>query len=438
MSSAPSPRGAADPDTRSTPGALGPPVPGSAPATAASPATAGPPDDGHGPAPDVSGASAAPAAPSSPPPSSCRRCSLHEPEGRSSPPSTMAATVIGAAHAVPGVPVGRGGPGAGRGPTLGSVHGDSDLLYVTQVAPYRDGPAGVHGVLDQSATAVAELAEAGRTGLPAGGRRAHPRPGHAGRGTGGGPVHHRRDPVDRRPAVRAPRRGAHRPDLGAGRPFGHRLLLRVGRVRAAGRRPLRRSPVDPASRSTCSIRPIRRSPTSARPGGGTTRCTSSATSDPTPRCCWRARCRRAGDGRRERRRAGGSGLPLSWCFSEGAGRVFSTSLGHFPTRGRAPPTSVTWPAASTGCDGAPEGPGSGGPVISGPGRRRRAPPPPPPSPSGGGCRPPARRRVRGRCPAAPSLDAPPALPRRRSCWPRPPHGRPGPRPRPPGSTRGTR
>jgi uncharacterized protein len=33
------------------------------------------------------------------------------------------------------------------------------LLHVTQVAPYRDGPAGVHGVLDQSAIAVAQLAE---------------------------------------------------------------------------------------------------------------------------------------------------------------------------------------------------------------------------------------------------------------------------------------
>lgn len=32
------------------------------------------------------------------------------------------------------------------------------LLYITQVAPYRDGPAGVHGVLGQSATAMAELA----------------------------------------------------------------------------------------------------------------------------------------------------------------------------------------------------------------------------------------------------------------------------------------
>jgi len=34
------------------------------------------------------------------------------------------------------------------------------LLYVTQVAPYHDGPAGVHAVLEQSATAMAELADA--------------------------------------------------------------------------------------------------------------------------------------------------------------------------------------------------------------------------------------------------------------------------------------
>jgi len=34
------------------------------------------------------------------------------------------------------------------------------LLYVTQVAPYRDGPAGAHSVLEQSATAMAELADA--------------------------------------------------------------------------------------------------------------------------------------------------------------------------------------------------------------------------------------------------------------------------------------
>jgi len=33
------------------------------------------------------------------------------------------------------------------------------LLFVTQVAPYADGPAGVHGVLDQAAAGVAQLAE---------------------------------------------------------------------------------------------------------------------------------------------------------------------------------------------------------------------------------------------------------------------------------------
>ena len=36
--------------------------------------------------------------------------------------------------------------------------GDS-LLFVTQVAPYADGPAGVHGVLDQAAVAVAQVGE---------------------------------------------------------------------------------------------------------------------------------------------------------------------------------------------------------------------------------------------------------------------------------------
>jgi type 1 glutamine amidotransferase len=33
------------------------------------------------------------------------------------------------------------------------------LLFVTQVAPYRDGPAGVHGVLDQAAVGVAQVGE---------------------------------------------------------------------------------------------------------------------------------------------------------------------------------------------------------------------------------------------------------------------------------------
>ncbi len=35
----------------------------------------------------------------------------------------------------------------------------SELLFVHQVAPYADGPAGVHGVLEQAATAMTQLAE---------------------------------------------------------------------------------------------------------------------------------------------------------------------------------------------------------------------------------------------------------------------------------------
>ena len=33
------------------------------------------------------------------------------------------------------------------------------LLFITQVAPYADGPAGVHGVLDQATVGVAQIAE---------------------------------------------------------------------------------------------------------------------------------------------------------------------------------------------------------------------------------------------------------------------------------------
>jgi uncharacterized protein len=34
-----------------------------------------------------------------------------------------------------------------------------ELVFVTQVAPYRDGPAGVHGVLDQAALGMAQIGE---------------------------------------------------------------------------------------------------------------------------------------------------------------------------------------------------------------------------------------------------------------------------------------
>ena len=36
------------------------------------------------------------------------------------------------------------------------------LFFVAQVAPYADGPAGVHGVLDQAAAQIAWLEIGGR------------------------------------------------------------------------------------------------------------------------------------------------------------------------------------------------------------------------------------------------------------------------------------
>jgi uncharacterized protein len=43
--------------------------------------------------------------------------------------------------------------------TVRRVTSREQLVFVPQVAPYADGPAGVHGVLDQAATAVAQLAD---------------------------------------------------------------------------------------------------------------------------------------------------------------------------------------------------------------------------------------------------------------------------------------
>ena len=42
------------------------------------------------------------------------------------------------------------------------------LLHVTQVAPYRTGPAGVHGVLGQSTTRARRTGRSRRTRVPGG------------------------------------------------------------------------------------------------------------------------------------------------------------------------------------------------------------------------------------------------------------------------------
>lgn len=204
------------------------------------------------------------------------------------------------------------------------------LLYVTQVAPYRHGPAGVHGVLDQSATAWAELAES--AGLDF------------------------RQVKDVR-AVEAPA-------LGAARVV---ALFTIGETPWAGDQ--RAALLDGVRAGTTSVVAVHAATDAcygwdeygtlvgARFDGHpwTQWCTLDVVEPAHPAVAhlgptwrWRDEVYRFRDLRPDARvllRArpdeldpdvpGAApepafGYPLSWCFAEGDGRVFSTSLGHFP------------------------------------------------------------------------------------------------------------
>ena len=161
------------------------------------------------------------------------------------------------------------------------------LLFVTQVAPYADGPAGVHGVLDQAAVGVAQVAEL--HGLAAAARRRRAR-----RST-------RRELRDARALAlftigetpwSATQRGAILDGVRAGTlavlldPLRDRLVLRLGRVRRARRRPLRRPSVDAdvhrrrARPDASRVRAPRRRVAVARRGVPVPR-----PARPTRRCC---------------------------------------------------------------------------------------------------------------------------------------------------------
>ena len=215
------------------------------------------------------------------------------------------------------------------------------MFIVTDVAPYPHGPAGVHGVLPQAATALAELAglaslDAVRVGAVPDGR-----PGRAGRRAASWRCSRsarRRGPTAQRAAiidgVRSGRLGilgvhaatdacASWEEYGSlvgarfdGHPWTETFDIDV---------------VDVAHPSTAPSRGAR--------GGGTTRCTSSATCDPTPGCCcaWpRASSTWAVPGARRP----SIGFPLAWCFTEGSrARLLHARSGTSPGRGRPPTTS---------------------------------------------------------------------------------------------------
>jgi type 1 glutamine amidotransferase len=204
------------------------------------------------------------------------------------------------------------------------------LLYVTQVAPYRHGPAGVHGVLDQSATAWSQLAESA------------------------GLEFHRVHDV----------RSLDASFLGAAQVV---VLFTIGETPWSEAQ--RAAFLDSVRTGATSVVAVHSATDAcygweeygdlvgARFDGHpwTQWCTLEV-SEPThpavahlgPTWHWRdevyrfrdlrADARvllRADEGELDPEAAAGEatppfGFPLSWCFTEGEGRVFSTSLGHFP------------------------------------------------------------------------------------------------------------
>lgn len=212
----------------------------------------------------------------------------------------------------------------------------SSLLYVTQVAPYRHGPAGVHGVLDQSARAWAELAESA------------------------GLQFHRVEDV----------RTVGAAELASARVL---ALFTIGETPWSGEQ--RTALLDSVRAGSTSVVAVHSATDAcygweeygrlvgARFDGHpwTQSCTLEVVDPDHPAVGhlgstwhWHDEVYRFRDLRNDARillraapdeldpgAAGGTpaptfGYPLSWCFEEGAGRVFSTSLGHFPAAWETP------------------------------------------------------------------------------------------------------
>jgi type 1 glutamine amidotransferase len=209
------------------------------------------------------------------------------------------------------------------------------LVFVTQVAPYQDGPAGVHGVLDQAAVGVAQVAEL--NGLRA--RR----------------VDDVRELDDR--------------DLASARAL---ALFTIGETPWSA--PQRSTLLERLRANALSVVAIH-SATDSCYGWTDFTCVVGARFDGHPwtttvaldvvepehpatrhlgtEWVWHDEVYQFRDLRRDARvllrvrngeldftapgaKQPSHGFPLSWCFAEGAGRVFSTSLGHFPAAWESP------------------------------------------------------------------------------------------------------
>jgi type 1 glutamine amidotransferase len=232
----------------------------------------------------------------------------------------------------------------------------AELLFVTQVAPYRDGPAGVHGVLDQAALGVAQIGEL--HGLAT--RRVHD--------------------------VRAL-------EVDALRQARVLALFTIGETpwSADQRDTILRRVRDGelallaihAATDSCYGWDAYGALVGARFDGHpwTQTFTADVLDDAHPAVAhlgvaweWHDEVYQFRDLRPDARvllqvrdgqldltapgaRAPSFGYPLAWCFDEGTGRVFSTSLGHFPTAWESPAYlrhlagGLEWALAAPGADG---------------------------------------------------------------------------------------
>jgi type 1 glutamine amidotransferase len=209
------------------------------------------------------------------------------------------------------------------------------LLFVTQVAPYTSGPAGVHGVLDQAAAGVAQVAEI--NGLRA--RR----------------VHDVRDLDDR--MLREVRAIALFTIGETPWSTAQRAVI-VDRLRAGGLAVAAIHSATDACHEWVDYGAVVGARFDGHPWTQTVTldvldARHPATAHLGDAWEWhdevyqfrdlRADAQvllRVRDGELDLTVPGASpppfGYPLSWCFTEGAGRVFSTSLGHFPAAWESP------------------------------------------------------------------------------------------------------
>jgi type 1 glutamine amidotransferase len=209
------------------------------------------------------------------------------------------------------------------------------LLFVTQVAPYRDGPAGVHGVLDQASVGVAQVGELN------------------------GLVARRIDDVRTM-------------DPAALRDADALALFTIGETPWSTEQ--RRTILQRVREGTLALLAIHSATDSCYGWGDygalvgarfdghpwTQTFTTEVLDVAHPACAhlgnswkWRDEVYQFRDLRRDAQvllrvrdgqldltapgaRRPSFGYPLAWCFREGAGRVFSTSLGHFPSAWESP------------------------------------------------------------------------------------------------------